>query len=155
MLQNIRTALSIVSKQSDTTLWIKIPEEDIAFAVDKEFEDLFSEKSGTIIQPIIPIVGGKPKNFKPCDQIFYTILIRYSGMVSACCVDVKDELNIGDLKTESLTEIINGDKLRSLRRLHLTGKLRSIPICNRCCFRTDIDLDQYKDELLTLLERKA
>lgn len=85
-----------------------------------------------------------------CPYLFYSLSINADGIVSPCCVDWNRELAIGDLKTESVMDIWNGEKLRALRHAHVFGGLASVPSCASCgqvhaC--THDNLDGHRDEL--------
>ena len=70
----------------------------------------------------------------PCLQTF-TMTVLYDGRVRACgCRFNNDEDNdpliIGDLKSDRLSDIWNGQKVRDLRRTFGTNRLPSI--CQKC-----------------------
>jgi sulfatase maturation enzyme AslB (radical SAM superfamily) len=67
-----------------------------------------------------------------CKHPFINLSIRSTGIVSVCCADWGNDLNIGDLRTETLYDIWHGEKLRRIRELHLTGHRDVLPICARC-----------------------
>lgn len=69
----------------------------------------------------------------PCRQLWGSLYVYYDGRVASCCDDNdKRELIVGDMNTQSLRQILTGERLLSLRALHLDDKRRSHPICGRC-----------------------
>lgn len=69
-----------------------------------------------------------------CPFPFYTLVIHADLNVSVCCVDWNKKLVIGNLRSESLSEIWNGERLRNLQIRHLIGERCSIDGCNECTF---------------------
>jgi len=69
----------------------------------------------------------------PCKLLWGPLSVYFDGRVSPCCKDDdKRELIIGDLSKQTLKEILNGEVLENLRRLHLDGKRKCHPICGKC-----------------------
>jgi radical SAM protein with 4Fe4S-binding SPASM domain len=83
-----------------------------------------------------PNAAGASNEFKfkkdACPFPFYLMAVKANGQVSACCVDWNGGVNIGDLNRETLSEIWNGEKLRTLQRLHVSGKRNQVPACANC-----------------------
>jgi len=67
-----------------------------------------------------------------CPYLFYSISVNSDMKVSACFVDWSRELIIGDLNTESLREVWNGDRMNAHRAAHLDGRRKEHPICGDC-----------------------
>lgn len=65
-----------------------------------------------------------------CPYIFYHMTIHANGDVSTCFVDWKHANKIGDVKTENLVDIWNGDALHKIRVDHLNGRMNGI--CQDC-----------------------
>ena len=63
------------------------------------------------------------------------------GTVSACCRDYHGELYVGDIRTQSFDEIMEGDGMRRMQEAHESGDLSAYPPCNDC-FRPDKRLDE-------------
>jgi MoaA/NifB/PqqE/SkfB family radical SAM enzyme len=69
----------------------------------------------------------------PCKLLWGPLSVYYDGRVSPCCKDDdKREFIIGDLSKQTLGEVLNGEALSSLRKLHLSDKRNSHPICGKC-----------------------
>ena len=111
--------------------------------------------NGTIAnENIINAIGsyGQPINYKyVCPFIFTRMIVNYDGIVSLCCADWRRQEAIGDAKTESLSNIWNGQRLRDIQIKHLSGNRESISICNGCTTlstATIDDIDKYRHQIL-------
>jgi radical SAM protein with 4Fe4S-binding SPASM domain len=65
-----------------------------------------------------------------CYQPWTFVNVLADGQVYACCV-VNRDMEIGDLKTESLSEIIQGEKAQALKQRLLEGNISDIA-CQAC-----------------------
>jgi len=75
---------------------------------------------------------GKKKQV--CPFPFYTFVIHSDLKVSVCCVDVAKEAVVGDLRTETVTEIWRGQKLRAFQLMHLERRANQHPACRNCTY---------------------
>jgi MoaA/NifB/PqqE/SkfB family radical SAM enzyme len=69
-----------------------------------------------------------------CPFPFYTLVIHADLRVSVCCVDWSKKAVVGDLKTQSLLDIWNGDALRAFQDLHVQRRRAEIAACASCTF---------------------
>lgn len=53
---------------------------------------------------------------KPCTDIHEAIFVYYNGDVVACCYDLDEQNVVGNLSTQTLTEVWNSQEYRSLRK---------------------------------------
>lgn len=67
-----------------------------------------------------------------CPYIFYTLMINVEGIVHLCCFDWSTQVNVGDMREQSLQEIWNGDKIREFWAMHLRGDRYQNPACRDC-----------------------
>jgi nucleoside-diphosphate-sugar epimerase/MoaA/NifB/PqqE/SkfB family radical SAM enzyme len=67
-----------------------------------------------------------------CPYIFYSMAVNAEGLVSLCFLDWARKLLIGDVRTESLAEIWNGENLHRHRLAHLEGRRKDDPFCGQC-----------------------
>lgn len=66
-----------------------------------------------------------------CQWLYYSVTIQANGDVVPCCRDAKGEYVMGNLLTQSLGEIWNGEKFRVFRdKLHKNQK--QINMCRLC-----------------------
>lgn len=73
--------------------------------------------------------------FTPCFYLWKTIVIAQDGRVALCCVDSCIQEEIGDLSKETICKVWHGEKLNRIRKMHLSGKMGEIPICQKCNFK--------------------
>lgn len=87
-----------------------------------------------------------------CPLMFYELLVHADGSVSPCAVDYGyQKQNLGNINSETLKEIWNGDKLRKIRIESLKGENISYNVCRECnyteCAAT-VNITPYRNELL-------
>jgi radical SAM protein with 4Fe4S-binding SPASM domain len=86
-----------------------------------------------------------------CPYIFYGMSVNADGLVSACFLDWARLLLVGDARKRSLKSIWNSQEFNDFRVLHLEGRRRENPTCNKCGQLTHClpdNIDPYRDELL-------
>ncbi len=60
--------------------------------------------------------------------------VRYNGDVHPCCQSyMLDGAPVGNIASQSLREIFDGEPMRRMRRLHSSGRAAEIDICSKCC----------------------
>lgn len=161
VLNNIDYAISRLSPKDKLKFYVKIPgtasdktfsvsDKDTQVVIDR-FKNINNPNVGIILQPLMVAYDTSLLNYKPCEQVFYTALVRFNGNVSPCCLDFKDNLNIGNIGRESLSEILSNEKLRKIRKIHVQGNIKELPCCLHCGFRTALDLSPYAKEIDKLL----
>ncbi len=71
----------------------------------------------------------------PCHYLWRgPMYVKHNGDVYPCCQSyMLDGAPLGNIATDSLDQIWNGDGMRTMRRLHVEGKAGEIDICSRCC----------------------
>ncbi len=71
----------------------------------------------------------------PCHYLWRgPMYVKHNGDVYPCCQSyMLDGAPVGTLASESLAEICNGEKIRTMRRMHAAGRAGEIDICARCC----------------------
>ena len=73
----------------------------------------------------------KEKN-NPCDFLWEKIYVWWDGTTNPCDEDYMSVLSPGNASTMTIKELWNGEKLNSLRKLHLNnGRVTKNP-CDRC-----------------------
>jgi hypothetical protein len=69
----------------------------------------------------------------PCHRLLTSPVILADGRVNACaCRDVEATLIVGDLKKESLADVLGGKALRDLVDSHARGDFPEV--CQRCTY---------------------
>lgn len=92
-----------------------------------------------------------------CPYLFYSLAINADGKVSACFLDWRKAMVIGDLKQESFKDIWNGSKLRGLQLAHLMGYRCQIKHCKDCGqlrYGMPDNIDAYAEQILERMLEK-
>jgi sulfatase maturation enzyme AslB (radical SAM superfamily) len=66
----------------------------------------------------------------PCYRQWLTFTVLWDGRVSLCCADLDGRVVLGDLRTQSIAEVWNGEPYRRVRREHLESG--GPDICRSC-----------------------
>ena len=61
-----------------------------------------------------------------------SLSVLWNGDVVPCCHDYDGMNVLGNITTDSLTSIWNNGKMQMLRRMHLRGERRQVPLCKNC-----------------------
>lgn len=69
---------------------------------------------------------------KSCGRVGRDYSIHVDGKVSACCLDACENLLIGDLKVQTWQDIVEGDELKRIARLHDCLDFEACGICADC-----------------------
>tara|TARA_B110001454_G_C12680811_1_gene417980 strand:+ start:235 stop:1329 length:1095 start_codon:yes stop_codon:yes gene_type:complete len=69
---------------------------------------------------------------QPCDFLWGEMYVWYDGKCNPCDVDYKSELQMGNIKENSIKEIWNSESYVKLRNLHLSGKRNERSPCDHC-----------------------
>lgn len=68
----------------------------------------------------------------PCYSLWNSFNINSNGMVTACCMDWKQDLIIGNSDNKSIEEVWKDKALFKLREKHVRGQEESIDACIKC-----------------------
>lgn len=60
------------------------------------------------------------------------LTILSNGKLVVCCLDYDGKMVLGDLKTQSLKEIMNSDKFKKILELHMSFQGDKIKMCKNC-----------------------
>lgn len=69
---------------------------------------------------------------KPCHLLYEQLIMGWDGTAVLCCEDYYGEYIAGKFPEQSIQEIWLGSALSGARRLHETGKARSLRLCSLC-----------------------
>ena len=75
---------------------------------------------------------------RPCPQIWQRIIVTWDGGVVMCCRDWESENVLGKLDYsagKNLEHFWKGEKLNSIRRIHLANTLDEITACSKCSYK--------------------
>ena len=83
---------------------------------------------------------------KFCQIPWSYMTILWNGNVVFCCLDYEGENIMGNIKEDTIREIWNGVKYKSIRKILLENKLNNIPLCARCSLihQRKWNIDQLK-----------
>lgn len=79
-----------------------------------------------------PAAAGRPRSFSPCTFPWYALVVFWDGLVSPCPQDWYGDLDLGNVKTQTLAEVWNGAKMRDLREKMKTQDVGCLTPCNQC-----------------------
>jgi len=86
------------------------------------------------------------KRLTTCDRpATGPLQVQVDGTMNVCCFDFNGEMLIGDLRTQSLTEILTGPALARIRALHSSGRADELPLCAVCDQR---DPPEHKEQYM-------
>jgi MoaA/NifB/PqqE/SkfB family radical SAM enzyme len=81
----------------------------------------------------------------PCFSLWEGMTVNSDGLVSACCMDWRQDLLVGNASRKTLEEIWKGSALADLRRRHVNGHYDELPLCGGCNYWSwQPRLDNYK-----------
>lgn len=97
------------------------------------------------------IYGQEIKEVDTCPYPFYSFSINSDGLVSVCFLDWAKKMIVGDANTSSVTEIWNGNLMKSYRKMFLDGNRKKHPVCSNCGQMTHglpDNIDSYRDNII-------
>lgn len=68
----------------------------------------------------------------PCYSLWKYIFINSDSTASACCMDWKQDLLIGDSNNQTISEIWRASQIKELRKTHIDSEESTLPICDKC-----------------------
>lgn len=86
----------------------------------------------------------------PCRLPWELMNITVEGKVSLCCADVEASHVIGDVLSQSVTEIWTGAEISSVRSKHRARRFGDVALCRRCSFgATNTNKNRFRYSLLS------
>ncbi len=70
------------------------------------------------------------------------VQVQWDGLVVPCCFDYDSRIVLGDLKTQTLRDVLRGKEYNDLRDAHEKGEFSGYPFCDKC------DQLQKRDDVL-------
>jgi MoaA/NifB/PqqE/SkfB family radical SAM enzyme len=67
-----------------------------------------------------------------CHRAINHVYITYDGIVTTCCMDPFGKQRFGDLKTQTLRDVYNGEPYVSFRVAHAQNRADQYEICKNC-----------------------
>jgi hypothetical protein len=123
----------------------------IAFPDSEEEQALFIKKWKNITQKTTitslyryPWDGQESSIDKPCLKIQDEMFFYVDGTSTLCCWDTDARAIIGDIKTQSVLDIWNGEILKQQRLLLDQGERLKIELCSRCDAYKKLDFTKIR-----------
>lgn len=118
-------------------------------------QPLMGDYNNTIVETKT-FFGEKAENREVCPYIFYTLQIDSEGNCFPCPpLSLPKNFSLGNVKTQSLTEIWNGKKHQELMFSHLLKDESKCELCKRCvnylCFTPKED--NLDDDTMKIIEK--
>ncbi len=73
-----------------------------------------------------------PSELLPCKKVENDLVIYWNGKVALCNHDWNSKTPLGDLNTQTIEEVWNGERYQEIRKLHKSGSLKQIETCKDC-----------------------
>jgi radical SAM protein with 4Fe4S-binding SPASM domain len=74
----------------------------------------------------------KRKKYYPCLWPWMKLTVLWDGQVVACCFDSDAKCVLGNLKTQTLEEIWNGEEMQKFREQHIKNDFPDGHLCKHC-----------------------
>ena len=100
------------------------------------------------------IYGNEIRRKEVCPVPFFSLAVQANGIVTACCIDWKQQLIMGDAKEESLYDIWNGKKYNTLYKTLLKNGIKGNTVCRKCRYHELVAMDNIdfaREEILRRL----
>lgn len=164
-------------KKKKCHLHVKINGDDYSDEEKERFVELFKDYSDSInIDNVADVwsgieiaTGSNPKMYNEsldndyngekivCPQLFYEMTIHPDGSVSPCCADYKyTEQSLGNIQTESISEIWNSARWNRIRINALKGERTGYNLCDLCKYpecASTVNITPYRNEILQRMEK--
>lgn len=85
----------------------------------------------------------------PCTMPLTNMTVNANGIVTACCTDWQFATEIGNVRTESLFDIWNGQKIRDLRiSLLQKNRAAATTFCKNCVYKCNDQLTHREAQII-------
>ena len=74
----------------------------------------------------------KSKDRAPCALLWQKMVVDWNSDVVLCCDDYQHRIILGNLKKQTIKEMWEGDRLKTIREYHLNGEFNKIFLCQKC-----------------------
>ena len=159
------------SRGKQTKISVKIADVGLSEADKQQFFDDFSDRCDFItIEKLHGWSASDTKDWKlgtngdfdgtpriekkVCPLTLYMLAVNSNGKISICNDDWQMAHDIGNVKTESMSEIWNGKKLKEFRIIHLTGNRDKNISCKGCDYVKVLpdNVDKYAEDILRKID---
>jgi radical SAM protein with 4Fe4S-binding SPASM domain len=87
---------------------------------------------GNDVAPVTILGAKTPARRYACCFPFTTMVVRANGDVQVCCVEHRGHTVLGNIETQSLREIWEGETWRAFQRMQLENRRYENPSCANC-----------------------
>src|SRR2546423_12066459 len=94
--------------------------------------EMLGEYGEELSAPSLLEAGLDHRSRRPCRLPWELMNITVEGKVDLCCADVEASHMIGDLLSQSVTEIWTGTQISSVRDKHRARRFGDVALCRRC-----------------------
>jgi pyruvate-formate lyase-activating enzyme len=124
------------------------------------FENLKNLIGGVVDEVVFVRAGNQsgqmldyPPNLPPktiCSLPFNRLNISREGYMRACCNDYQNLLAVDDVTATSVAAAWHGERMKDLRRRHLSGQGLEELLCHNCIHGTNVTVKAFNPTLSTL-----
>ena len=72
----------------------------------------------------------------PCNKPFEDMIVYWNGKVGLCNHDWNNPVALGDLNTQTISEVYNSAAYKAVRSLHAMGMRKQVETCKDCSFQS-------------------
>ena len=106
-----------------------------------EFENFWKNKVDAIhFQKLIDFMNEDPNKIRKidykCNMPMFRMSVKANGDVKPCCTTYGEDINLGNIYSDSLSEIWNSDFMKNFQQLHIKGTANKNKACLECLNNT-------------------
>lgn len=90
------------------------------------------DENGGFVNPEVSKALGCISERRPCHKLYRDMIIYWDGSVALCNYDWNNQMEIGNVNRNSLSEIWNSEKYKKIRNMHETDSIDKEIICSKC-----------------------
>ena len=143
MMENVKKLLDLRGKKSKPFIRIQYTEQvenrheteafynywkdkvdEVSISYYLEFDSVEKAK---LNNKVIPVYDGFA-----CEQLWQRLVVLSDGRVTLCGTDIMPHVVVGNVNEQSLYDVWNSKKMKSIRKLHQDGDYSKMPMCKVC-----------------------
>lgn len=130
MLYNLRKFLGLDSPRIVIKTNSKTDEKNVSY-LRLWCDEVVTERLHTIASDFVHLRSYE-ENKQACPYPFYTLVVKSNGDVVPCCVAWDKSLVVGNVSSNTLSELWRSPKMEEIRLAHLRGERSSLAACAQC-----------------------
>jgi radical SAM protein with 4Fe4S-binding SPASM domain len=118
--------------------------------IDKVRVSVIHDFAGQGTEQFVPEVStnGAPRTKRiPCSMLWRDMYILWNGNVTLCCLDFDGKTRFGNVQSEPVKVIWQGENMQSVRKKHLKNDWQELPLCKNCHVNVYWDLSSKLETL--------